>query len=64
MMSMTPIRSWNAFNAMATKPTGRPLATATKTSRSSFVQPRSDSLLLIRFPVGWSALAKASKDEG
>src|SRR3954454_2982039 len=38
MMSITPMPSWNAFSATATKPTGRPSTTATKTSRSPHVQ--------------------------
>ena len=58
MMSMTPIRSWNAFSATATNPTGRPPATATKTSRSSFVQLDLNGLRLIRLPV-W---VQAEKD--
>src|SRR4029079_41406 len=35
---MTPMRSWNAFSATATNPTGRAPTTATKASRSSFLQ--------------------------
>ena len=38
MMSITPMRSWNAFSATEANPTGFPSATATKTSRSSLRQ--------------------------